>query len=229
MEERSKDIIDTIIKTSLFDGIPRNDISGLLNCLGAETRQYNKGTVIFRADTKVSRLGIVLTGIVRTESTNILGERSIISIIEPGQLICDAFSSTSSRTLLVDITAQASCSVMFIDTRQILRPCKNLKEYGLQLSENLIHILAQKYVDLGCKVIHLSGRSTRRKLLSYLSEQFMFSGGKPFALPLNQQELADYLFVERSGLSTEFNNLKREGILVQNGERYVLIRPDIAN
>ena len=227
MEKIPMDIIDTIIKTSLFDRIPRSDIPSLLNCLEAETRQYSKGIVIFRADTKVSRLGIVLTGIVRTESTNILGERSIISIIKPGQLICDAFSSTSSRTLLVDIAAQSNCSVMFIDTVHILRPCRNLNEYGLQLSENLIHILAQKYVDLGCKVIHLSGRSTRRKLLSYLSEQFMFSGGKPFALPLNQQELADYLFVERSGLSTEFNNLKREGILIQNGDRYVLMKPNI--
>jgi CRP-like cAMP-binding protein len=43
---------------------------------------------------------------------------------------------------------------------------------------------------------------------------------------MNQQELADYLFVERSGLSTEFNNLKKEGVLVQDSDKYILINPN---
>jgi CRP-like cAMP-binding protein len=223
---RSDINIDMVMSTSLFDCIPKNDVAELLDCLGAEVRNYSKGDVICQSDTTVTRLGILLSGISRTESTNILGDRSIISIIKPGQLVCDAFSSTKSRTILIDITAQTKCSIMFIDTSKIYHPCSDLKGYGNQLSENLIHVLAQKYVDLSCKVIHLSGRSTRRKLLSYLSEQFMLAGGRSFQIPMNQQELADYLFVERSGLSTEFNNLKKEGVLVQDSDKYILINPN---
>jgi len=209
----------------LFAEISRFDLPGLLQCLGARRQHYKKGDVLFHVDTQINRLGIVLEGIVRTESTDFLGDRSIISIMNPGQLICDAYSSTPGRLLLVDVTAQTDCSVLLIETARIFRPCGSLQNYGQQLSENLIHVLAQKYVDLGCKVIHLSGRSTRRKLLSYLSEQFRFSGGKPFVIPLNQQELADYLFVERSGLSTEFNRLKKEGILSVSGGKYILRNP----
>ena len=111
-------------------------------------------------------------------------------------------------------------------SKRFFHVCAGAKEYREKLSENLIHILAQKYVDLGCKVIHLSGRSTRRKLLSYLSEQFRFSEGKPFSIPFSQQELADYLFIERSGLSTELNRLKKEGILISSGGKFSLRVPD---
>ncbi|MCI2049843.1 MAG: Crp/Fnr family transcriptional regulator [Lachnospiraceae bacterium] len=215
-----------ISENPLFAKIPSEEIPALLKCLGAETREYKKGKTLFRVDTEITKLGIVLQGTVHTESTNILGDRSIISIMRPGQLVCDAYSSTSGRILLVDVVAQTDCTVLLIETQRLFRPCGNLNGYGTQLSENLIHVLAQKYVDLGCKVIHLSGRSTRRKLLSYLSEQFRFSGGKPFSIPFNQQELADYLFVERSGLSTEFNRLRKEGILQACGSRYTLLHPE---
>jgi len=221
-----KTMIDICAANPLFEGVSRDDLPGLLQCLGAERRAFKRGETLFRVDSQITRLGIVLEGVVRTESTDILGGRSIISVMNPGQLVCDAYSSTSSRILLVDVTAQTDGAVLLIETQRLFRPCGSLRGYGPQLSENLIHVLAQKYVDLGCKVIHLSGRSTRRKLISYLSEQFRFSGGKPFAIPFTQQELADYLFVDRSGLSTEFNRLRREGVLRASGGRYVLMSPE---
>lgn len=218
-------LIDICAGSPLFAEIPRADLPGLLQCLGAECRSFKKGATLFHVDSRITCLGIVIEGILRTESTDILGDRSIISVMAPGRLVCDAYSSTASQVLLVDVTAQTDCKVLLIETQRLFRPCGNMREYGAQLSINLTHVLAQKYVDLGCKVIHLSGRSTRRKLLSYLSEQYRFSGGKPFDIPFNQQELADYLFVERSGLSTEFNRLRKEGILRTSGNQYYLTGP----
>lgn len=218
--------LDLCAVNPLFAGIDKADLPSLFHCLQAVKKEYQKNDPIFFTGDKISSLGIVLSGMVRTESTDILGDRSIISYMHPGQLFCDAYSSTKDRTLLVDVAAQTDCSVLLIETNRLLHVCAGAREYRERLSENLIHILAQKYVDLGCKVIHLSGRSTRRKLLSYLSEQFRFSEGKPFSIPFSQQELADYLFIERSGLSTELNRLKKEGILILNGDKYMLRVPD---
>lgn len=219
--------LDVFADNPLFAHIDREDLIELLCCLQAQKRGYKKGAFMFHADQKITLLGIVLSGTVRTESTDVLGERSIISFMGPGQLFCDAYSSTDAQVLLVDVIAQTDCIVMLIETRRLFLECSGTQKYRARLNENLIHILARKYVDLGCKVIHLSGRTTRRKLLSYLSEQFRFSQGKPFSIPFNQQELADYLFVERSGLSTELNKLKKEGILVSSDGLYSLKAPDL--
>ena len=216
-----------IEKNPLFAHIDPKHLPALLTCLHAKVRNYEKGETLFAADTKVFQLGIMLEGIVHTASTNFLGDRSIISYMRSGQLFCDAYSSTLDGILLIDIVAQTNCTVLLIETQRLLSSCVKTQPYQAQLQENLIHILAQKYVDLGCKVIHLSGRATRRKLLSYLSEQYRFSGGKPFAIPFTQQELADYLFVERSGLSLEFNKLKKTGIVKEENGLFSLVRPDV--
>ena len=160
-----------------------------LECLHAEKREYKKGSVLFHTGENVACLGIVLSGIIHTESTDILGNRSIISCMKPGQLFCDAYSSTRDKLLLVDIVAQTNCEALLIKTERLIHVCSKGQHDYARLNENLIHVLAQKYVDLGCKVIHLSGRTTRGKLLSYLSEQFRFSNGQPFSIPFTQRDV----------------------------------------
>lgn len=216
------DAVSICAANPLFENIRRQDIPALLECLQAVQRTYKKGALLFCTGQKVTQLGIVLSGRISIESSDFLGSRSIISTMGPGQLFCDAYSSTGSQTLLVDIAAQTDCTVLYIDTRHMLHVCGTEERYRDQLLENFVRVLAQKFVDLGCKVIHLSGRTTRRKLLSYLSEQYRLADGQPFVIPFTLQELADYLFVDRSGLSTELNRLLREGVLVRRSGRYTL-------
>jgi CRP-like cAMP-binding protein len=220
-----KEFLDLCAANPLFENIQKSDLLQLLDCLSAKKRSCGKGEILFHTGDHISQFGIVLSGVVHTESTDILGERSIISYMNPGQFFCDAYSSTKDRILLVDIVAQTDCTVLLIETHRLLNVCGASQKYRAQLSENFISILAQKFVDLGCKVMHLSGRSTHRKLLSYLSEQYRFSDGRPFRLQFSQQELADYLFIERSGLSTELNKLKKEGILLCEKGLYSLRAP----
>lgn len=217
-----EDFLTLCAANPLFENIAKEDLPALLNCLQASKKLYKKGDLLFGTGDKVSQLGIVLSGIVHTESSDILGNRSIISYMRAGQLFCDAYSSTKDRLLLIDIVAQTDCAVLLIETQRLFHACSGGQRYQQQLNENLIHTLAQNFVELGCKVIHLSGRTTRGKLLSYLSEQYRLSDGRPFQIPFTQQELADYLFVDRSGMSTEINRLLREGILINLGGIYTL-------
>lgn len=206
----------------LFKGIPEEELLSLLECLQAKQRVCAKGSVIFAKGEAAHHLGIVLTGRVNTVYDDVLGGRSIIGSIDPGQLFCEAFACAGSQSLPVSVVAQAESTVLLINIDRILHSCAATCKQHQRLNENLIYILAEKYVSLNQKLIHLSGRTTRRKLLSYLSEQMRLSSGRPFVIPFNQQELADYLFIDRSGLSTEWNKLKKEGILRLENGRYTL-------
>lgn len=206
----------------LFRNVPEQDLLPLLECLQAQKRSYAKGGLIFSEGQAITQLGIVLTGRIHTVYEDVLGGRSIIDTMEPGRLFCEAFACTADRRLPVSVAAQTGSTVLLIEADRILHTCAHACRQHQQLCENLVHILAEKYTAMNCKVIHLSGRTTRRKLLSYLSEQMRLSGGQPFAVPFTQQELADYLFMERSGLSTEWNRLKKEGVLRPVGQKYTL-------
>ena len=74
-------------------------------------------------------------------------------------------------------------------------------------------ILAGKNVMLTQKIEHLMKRSTREKLLSFLSAQAIEAKSHVFDIPLSRQELADYLAVDRSAMSNELSKLQQEGLL----------------
>jgi CRP-like cAMP-binding protein len=77
----------------------------------------------------------------------------------------------------------------------------------------MIGVLARKNIMMSNKMEHMSKRTTREKLLSYLGDVARQKSNKSFDIPYNRQELADYLSVERSALSAEMSKLKTIGII----------------
>ncbi len=53
----------------------------------------------------------------------------------------------------------------------------------------------------------------REKIISYLSSQAIEQGSKIFDIPYNRQQLADYLGVDRSALSSELSRMQKDGII----------------
>jgi len=209
---------DVIEKSPLFKGLPLSELPSLLRCLGAHEEQYQKGDLIFASEDEVQEIGLVLTGYVETEYLDYEGKHSIISSIKEGGLIGDAFGFSAERRYPFDVVSQCDCHILLLSINKILHPCSLKIEEQERLFENLLAIVASKYRTLAEKSILLSRRSAREKLLAFFYERQKESKDRPFTIPCNQQELSDYLFVERSGLSLELNKLKKEGILVyQNG------------
>ena len=83
--------------------------------------------------------------------------------------------------------------------------------------------LATKNLMFLNKIEITSQRSTREKLMTYLMQQAKSVGSDSFTVPFDRQELADYLEVERSGLSAEIGKLKKEGILDCTKNRFTLL------
>ena len=75
------------------------------------------------------------------------------------------------------------------------------------------------------KIAHVTRRSTREKLLSYLSAQARRAGSSRFELPLNRQQLADYLAVDRSAMSAELGRMRDEGLIRFERSRFELLKP----
>lgn len=86
----------------------------------------------------------------------------------------------------------------------------------------MLRLVSEHNVKLENKLEHVCRRTTREKLLSYLSEQAMAKGGRDFDIPHNRQELAEYLCVDRSAMSSELGKMRAEGILDFQKNHFVL-------
>ena len=72
------------------------------------------------------------------------------------------------------------------------------------------------------KLGHMSGRTTRAKLISYLSEEAKRQKSSRFTIPFNRQQLADFLSVDRSAMSAELGRMRDEGMIEFEKNRFTL-------
>ena len=163
-------------RVALFHGMEDRELLSMLDCLGARLRQYSKGDVIFHAGDPATHLGAVLTGQVQVSRTKADGQRVVMGEIRPGGLFAESFACARAESLPVTVTAAADAAVLLIDCGRISAPCSAACTFHTRLISNLLQVLAEKNLSLAGKLGHLSGRTIRERLLSYLEEQAARTG-----------------------------------------------------
>lgn len=216
-------MFEKVKRSPLFAGVDERQLESLLVCLKAVKRQYRKDEFVFAAGDKATSVGIVLSGGVRVLQEDFWGHRTILAHIEPGGLFGEAFSCAGKDVLPVSVAASDPCEILLIDYRRIVTTCSSTCAFHTRLVMNMMRILAEKNILLTQKIEHLSKRTTREKLLSFLSAQAIFSG-TTVDIPFNRQELADYLCVDRSALSRELGAMQAEGLIKYDKNSFELIR-----
>ena len=218
-----KDFFDILRECPLFDRIGDESLKEMLGCLNAKECSYKKGDVVFAEGDKAKYLGIVLEGSVQLVRVDYYGNRSILANIEPPQLFGEAFACAGLKSLPVDAVAAADTRILLLDAQRIARPCGNACPCHGQTILNLLHIVAKKNLVLHQKIEITSKRSTREKLMTYLLLQAKNAKSHTFTVPYDRQELADYLEVDRSGLSAEISKLRNEKVLECRRSTFTLL------
>lgn len=208
-----KKYLDVLHICPLFKNIADDNLLRMLNCLGARVEFFDKKYTVFAEGNPAKFIGIVLSGSVQMTMTDFYGNRSIVAVSEQGEMFSEAFSCAEVKNVPLSVIASEPSEIMLIDVSHILHTCENNCGFHQQLIFNLMSNLAQKNIQFHQKLEIISKRSTREKLLAYLSFCEKKAGAQHFEIPFDRQELADFLGVERSGLSSEIGKLKKEGII----------------
>ena len=141
-----------------------------------------------------------LAGSVLVLQEDIWGNRNILSKAGPGQTYAAAYACAPGAALNVSVAAETAVTVTNLNVRRVLNVCPSACAHHSRIIRNLLGELAAKNLQMNEKLTHMAQRTTREKLLSYLSAQAQRSGSYEFDLPFSRQQQADYLAVERSGL-----------------------------
>lgn len=207
-------IDENVIKNCpLFMNIKDEEVPNMLKCLNSKEKAFKKGEFILNFGDKPSDIGIVLSGSVHVIREDYWGNRAILTSIGQSNLFCEAFSCAEAENLTVSVVANQDTKILLIDYKKIINPNSPSCEFHSRLIQNMLKILANKNIVLTHKIEHITQKTTREKLLSYLSEQALLQKSERVVVPFNRQELADYLSVERSALSGTLGNMQKEGII----------------
>jgi CRP-like cAMP-binding protein len=221
-EEILKKYLKILKKCPLFSDIGDEDLLRMLVCLGARVEYFDKKYTIFSEGSSAYYIGIVLSGSVQTVQVDYYGNRSIIGENSPSEVFAEEFACAETRTLPVSVIMSEPGEVMLIDCSHILHTCHNNCGFHQKLIFNLMKSLAVRNIMLHQKLEITSKRTTREKLMAYIMLQAKKAGSSRFEIPFDRQELADYLEVDRSGLSNEIAKLRREGVLESEKNQFRL-------
>lgn len=218
-----KKYLNTLKKCPLFYNIEDENLIKMLTCLGAKIEFFDRKYTIISEGKKAKHIGIVLSGSAQITQTDFYGNRNIISNIEPSQIFLEAFACAEIESIPITVTANEPSEIMLIDCGHIIHTCENSCGFHRQLIFNLMRELANKNLAFHEKIEVTSKRSTREKLMTYLMQTAKKIGKNSFDIPFDRQELADFLTVDRSGLSSEISKLKKEGIIESNKKHFTLL------
>jgi len=218
-----KKYYDVLARCPLFDGIEEADLMRMLVCLGAAVEVFDKKYTIIAEGNPARYIGIVLSGSVQIVRVDYYGNRSLITEVGASEVFGEAFACAETQSIPVTVIANEPSEIMLIDCSHILHTCSNNCGFHQQLIFNLMKDLATKTLLFHQKLEITSQRTTRDKLMTYLMLQAKKAGSNRFRIPFDRQELADYLEVERSGLSAEISKLRKEGILDSEKNEFILL------
>ena len=194
----------------------------MLSCLDTRMEAFPKEAFVLRTGDTVESIGIVLSGSVLVIQEDIWGNRNILSKAGPAQTFAAAFACAPGSILNVSVIADTPTTVLFLNVKRILHVCPSACSHHSRIIRNLLTDLAEKNLRFSEKLTHMGQRTTRAKLMSYFSTEAQRLGTYEFDIPFSRQQLADYLAVERSGLSLELGKMRDEGLLDFHKNHFVL-------
>ena len=217
-----KEMLSVLRTSGIFFGISEEETEKMLHCLEVRPETFQKDEYILRAGDRVEAFGLVITGKVLIIQEDFWGNRNILAAVGAGHCFAETFACSPGAVLNVSVMAQTNVQVLFLSVKRILTTCPSTCSHHSRMIRNLLSELAEKNLRLNEKMTHLGQRSRRAKILSYLSAEAQRHGSAEFDIAFSRQQLADYLSVDRSGLSMELSRMQEEGLLEYRKNHFVL-------
>ena len=204
-----EEIFAVLLRCPLFSGLDAEALRELLPRLQPIRRRWVRGETLLHPGEPAPGVGVVLSGGVRVVREDFWGNRSLLTTVEPGDLFAEAFAC-AGVPLAVRVEGVKEGEGIFFPPENLMDPPPG----GGALPGRQLGLMARKNMMLNRKIDHLSQRTTRAEA----------AGSASFTIPLDRQELADYLSVDRSALSAQLGKLLREGVLDFSRSRFTLLQ-----
>lgn len=207
---------------ALFEGMSGEEINEACSSLDARIKAYRRGESVICAGEPTDRLGIVLSGSVTIENNDMWGNRTVLGIIGKNGIFAETYAVLKNEPVSVDVTANEDARIASFNVRRLMEQDHASLVWESKMIHNLLKISMYKNLLLSRRSFHISSKSIRGRIMSYLNTVSLQKHANEFDIPFDRQQLADYLNVDRTALSRELGRMRNEGILSFKKNHFIL-------
>ncbi|MDD4164714.1 MAG: Crp/Fnr family transcriptional regulator [Eubacteriales bacterium] len=203
----------TLLSIPLFKGFSEPELTELLCHIGAENTYCENDKIILHEGEKNRYIYIVLSGFALGVKYDLSGREVVYNKLTAGCIFGDMLAVSKQSDSPVTVKAFAKTEIMRFCFDNLVAIDGKEPHLRVKLLKNLTAELAVKYFDLQKRIDCLVCPTLRLKITEYLTKQSRIQKKNTFNIPHNREQLAAYLNTDRSALSRELSNMKKEGIL----------------
>ena len=195
-----------------------------LNCKLSEIKEFQEDEVITTFLMRRNQFCILLEGEAQLITYDKDGNKKILYYYKKNDIFGEAlFKIYMDRELFV--LAKKKCRILFYpyDTAE---NCTMDCLYHVELLRNLPDLILHNIAEQNFRMILLTHKSVRDKLLTYFNMLSVESSNKTFTLPFSLTDLSDYLMIERTAMMRELKRLKDEKIIKKTNNQITLLKKD---
>lgn len=210
-------------KTPIFKESTEFECQAMMFCFKTKFKTFQRNEQIVKQGDLIEDVVLIVKGGAIAENVDLLGNINIVSELERGDVYGLESAVAQEEVFRDTLVAKQKTLVLFMNKHRIINPCFNRCKRHEVVVKNIMKLVAESHIKLLDKLTHMSRKTTREKLLSYLIAESKKSDNEYFEIPFNKTELANYLSVDRSAMSTELNKMKEEGLVDFDKKRYRIL------
>lgn len=219
-----EEVLIVLEKTELFKNLKIDEIKKCLKDLNAKKKSFEKNNLIYELGKPIDKIGLVISGNAHVIKEDFWGNRTILTQLKKGNIFGEVMSFQKNKNPNINVEISKKSEILFLDFKKIFDSDEVLESYNKKLVLNMFSIVTKKSVLLTEKIEHITKKSIREKVFSYLSAYSFKCKNDSFKIPFNRQELADYLSVERTALSRELSKMQEENLISFKNNKFKLIK-----
>ncbi|WP_163469474.1 Crp/Fnr family transcriptional regulator [Fusobacterium sp. IOR10] len=219
-----EEVLIVLEKTELFKNLTIDEIKKSLKDLNAKKKSFKKNNLIYELGKPIDKIGLVISGNAHVIKEDFWGNRTILTQLKKGNIFGEVMSFQKNKNPNINVEVSKKSEILFLDFKKIFDSDEVLESYNKKLVLNMFSIVTKKSVLLTEKIEHITKKSIREKVFSYLSAYSFKCENDSFKIPFNRQELADYLSVERTALSRELSKMQEENLISFKNNEFKLIK-----
>lgn len=196
----------------LFSSISKEETERILTCSKSKIKEYKADSYVFCQGDKPEKLFILLEGQIQICKDFASGRRSVLYLVEPGNVFGEIFLFGDKKQYWYDAVAASSATVLEMPWDFFYHFCSNACDHHKQLTQNMLEILSENNFKITRKLHIVSTTSLRERLAIWLLDAMDDKG--TVKLFMNREQLADFLSVARPSLSRELMRMQKEGLLI---------------
>jgi len=211
-------------KTKIFSFMTEFEYRAMMYCFKTRFKNFNKGEVIVEQGEPMHEMVMIVKGAATVQNVGSLGDISILTKIKHGDIYGLESAFANEKVYKDTLIATEKTLVMLMDKHRVITPCENKCRRHEIVTKHVMMMVAESSIELLNKISHMSRRTIREKLMSYFSYLSQKSESNYFEIPFNKTELANYLSVDRSAMSTELKRMVEDGLIDFDKRQFHLIK-----